>query len=161
MQDKKNRLIYLVTLSLLLSSLEYLIPKPFPFLKLGLANLPLIISLPILPFYEYILLALSKALIQGLVGGTIISPFFLISLSGTFATSLGMFLAYKLLKRNTFVGISVIGALCSNVAQIFMAAALIYGKSIFVAMPYIIGLGIISSTVLGYLANRFYRDSKF
>ncbi len=160
-QDKKNRLIYLITLSLLLSSLEYLIPKPFPFLKLGLANLPLIVSLPFLPFSEYMLLALSKSIIQSLVGGTIISPFFLISLSGTMATSLSMFLFYRLLKRNTFVGISVLGAIASNSAQLFMAATLIYGKSIFVAMPYIIGLGLISSTILGILANIFYRKSIF
>lgn len=159
--NQKNRLVYLASLSLLLSSLEYLIPKPVPFLKLGLANLPLIISLPFLSGPEYFLLALSKAIIQGIVGGTIISPFFAISLAGTLATTLVMFISFKVLKHTTFVGISVLGALASNSAQILMAALIIYGKSILVALPYILALGIITSTILGYLSNLFYRNSIF
>lgn len=159
--NKTNRLVYLVSLSLLLSSLEYLIPKPVPFLKLGLANLPLIISLPFLSAPEYFLLALAKAIVQGIIGGTIISPFFLISLSGTIATAIVMFISFKLLKRTTFVGISVLGALASNVAQLLMSALIIYGKSILVALPYIVLLGIITSAILGYLSNIFYKKSTF
>ncbi len=161
LQDNKNRLIYLVSLSLLLSTLEYLIPKPFPFLKLGLANLPLIVALPILSSGEYFLLAISKAIIQGIIGGTIITPFFLISLAGTAATAVIMKLSYKILRPCTFVGISVLGALASNAAQVSIAALLIYGKSILVAMPYIMLLGIITSAILGYLANIFYKNSAF
>jgi heptaprenyl diphosphate synthase len=159
--NKKNRLVYLASLSLLLSSLEYLIPKPVPFLKLGLANLPLIISLPFLGGPEYFFLAFSKAIMQGIVGGTIISPFFAISLAGTLATALVMFLSFRLLKHTTFVGISVIGALASNCAQLLMAALIIYGKSILVALPYILALGIITSAILGYLSNIFYKKSNF
>ena len=159
--NKKNRLVYLASLSLLLSSIEYLIPKPVPFLKLGLANLPLIISLPFLSGPEYFFLAFSKAIMQGIVGGTIISPFFAISLSGTLATALVMFISFRLLKHTTFVGISVLGALASNGAQLLMAALLIYGKSILVALPYILALGIITSAILGYISNIFYKKSSF
>ena len=60
-------------LSLFLSTLEYLIPKPLPFIRLGLANLPILIALFLLPPKFIFLLIGLKILGQGLVNGTLFS----------------------------------------------------------------------------------------
>lgn len=161
LQDKKNRLIYLSSLTLLLSTLEYLIPKPFPFFKLGLANIPLIITLPSFSPVEYLLLAVLKTFSQAIIGGTLFSPFLIISFFGTLSSALTMKISYSYFKKLSFVGISLLGALASNSVQIIVSALLIYGKSIFVAFPLLLGFGIAASVALGYISNIFYEQSEF
>ena len=164
-QNKKldtDKLIYLASLSLLLSSIEYLIPKPVPFLRLGLGNLPILLALTLLNKKDYFLLALLKAICQGIVGGTLISPFFILSLAGTLASSLSMYLFHHLLKqRVTLFSISIIGALCSNTVQLLLAAVLIYGKSIFIAASLLLGIGVVASAILGLLAEALKEKSRF
>ena len=43
----------LAAFALFLSTVEYMIPKPIPFMRIGLANLPLIIGLGVLTYREY------------------------------------------------------------------------------------------------------------
>ncbi|MGD1821679.1 MAG: Gx transporter family protein [Pleomorphochaeta sp.] len=160
-QNSKNRLIYLTAFALLLSSIEYLIPKPLPFLKIGLANLPLLLGASFLPFHEIIILSLSKSIVQNIISGTILSPFFIITLLSTLSASIFMFISYKLIKRATFIGISVIGAIINNLVQISLSALFIYGSSIFIALPLILSLGIITSIVLGVFANILDEKSIF
>jgi len=60
-------------LCLFFSTLEYLIPKPFPFFRLGLANLPILLSLSIFNPADVLLLVALKVIGQGLVNGTLAS----------------------------------------------------------------------------------------
>jgi heptaprenyl diphosphate synthase len=78
-------------LCLFLSTVEYLIPKPLPFMRLGLANLPLILALDLFPFRAFMALVCLKALGQALVTGTLFSYVFLFSLAGTVASALSMY----------------------------------------------------------------------
>lgn len=165
LQNKKlasEKLIYLASLSLMLSSIEYLIPKPVPFLRLGLGNLPILLALTLLNKKDYFLLAFLKAICQGIVGGTLLSPFFILSLAGTLASSLSMYLFHHLLKnRVTLFSISIIGALCSNTVQLLLASLFIYGKSIFIAAPLLLGIGVVASAILGLLAEALKEKSRF
>lgn len=160
-QNSKTRLIYLSAFALLLSSIEYLIPKPLPFLKIGLANLPILLGSSFLPFGELILLSISKSIVQNIISGTILSPFFIITFISTLFSSIFMFISYKSLRASTFIGISVIGALINNLIQITLSAIFIYGNSIFIALPVVMGLGIISSILLGIFANILNEKSIF
>ncbi len=160
-QDKKTRLIYLTAFALLLSSIEYLIPKPLPFLKIGLSNLPILLGSSFLPFYEIIILSISKSIVQNIISGTIISPFFIITLISTLIASTTMFVSYKIFKKATFIGISVIGAFINNIFQIILSAILIYGNSIFIALPLILSMGLITSIILGFFANLLDEKSEF
>src|SRR5690554_2149317 len=100
----------LAACALFLSTIEYLIPKPLPFMRLGLANLPLIIALGLLNWKEYLLLALLKVLGQALITGTIFSYIVLFSLAGTAASIVAMLLTYNLLKsRVSLIGVSIAG----------------------------------------------------
>lgn len=54
----------LAAFALFLSTVEYMIPKPLPFMRLGLANLPLMIALGVARNKEYALLSILKVLGQ-------------------------------------------------------------------------------------------------
>ncbi len=143
-----------------LSTIEYMIPKPLPFLRLGLANLPVMLAIDILPLPSYFILVLIKILGQGLIGGTLFSYIFLFSAVGSISSACVMLL----IKRSfpmavSFIGISVAGAFTSNASQLLLARYYIFGESAWYIAPPFIALGAISGTLLGLFANRFAQKS--
>ena len=146
-----------------LSTLEYMIPKPLPFIRLGLANFPLLLALDILPFSYFILLAALKVAGQALVSGTLFSYVFLFSLGGTAVSSLFMYALRKGIGKRmiSLVGVSAVGAMVFNAVTLVMAYYFVFGKSIrYVAAP-ILALGIVTGTLLGFLCEYFITRSKW
>lgn len=156
----KHLIARLGALCFFLSTIEYLIPKPLPFLRIGLANVPIMLAISILPFRGYAALVLVKLFGQALVGGTLFSWIFLFSLAGTLSSATAMYLLKKTLRTHiSFVGISVAGAFVSNAAQLFIAQQFIFGEgSRLVAPPFLLA-GIISGTLLGLFANHIAANS--
>jgi len=107
----------------LLSALEYLIPKPVPFMRLGLANLPLVLAAAALPPGPFMLLALLKAAGGALITGTLFSYVFLFSLAGALSAPAMYLLRRAAPRRLGFIGLSAAGALVSNAAQLALARA--------------------------------------
>jgi len=146
-----------------LSTLEYMIPKPLPFIRLGLANFPLLLALDILPFSYFVLLAGLKAAGQALISGTLFSYVFLFSLGGTAVSSLLMYALRKCLGRKmiSLVGVSAAGATASNAVTLVMAYYFVFGKSVLYAAAPILALGIVTGTLLGFLCEYFIGCSKW
>jgi heptaprenyl diphosphate synthase len=146
---------------LFLSTIEYLIPKPMPFMRIGLANLPLMLALDILPFGSFALLALIKVAGQGIVTGTLFSYILLFSLAGTFVSALSMYALRRLLGPAllSMAGISVLGALLSNGAQLVLARFFVFGPSVRYIAPPFLAMGIITGTALGLFCERFMEKS--
>ena len=79
-RDAGDRVVaILAAASLFLASIELAIPKPVPFLRLGLANLPILIALRVLRPRQLLLLLGLKILGQGMVQGTLFSYIILFS----------------------------------------------------------------------------------
>lgn len=117
---------FLGALCMFLSAIEYIIPKPIPFLRVGIANLPILISVDLLPVPFLLLVVVLKVIVQGLVGGTLFSYVLLFCAAGFFSSALAMLHARRLFSvRILLVGVSVIRALIGNTAQILLAAALL------------------------------------
>ena len=148
---------------LFLSTIEYLIPKPVPFLRTGIANLPLMLALDILPFGEVALLALIKVIGQGIVTGTLFSYILLFSLAGTFASVLSMCALRRLLGpgRVSMVGISALGALLSNGAQLVLARVFVFGPGVRYLVPPFLAAGLITGSCLGFFCERFMGKSRW
>ena len=147
---------------LFLSSLEYLIPKPLPFLRLGLANLPLLVTLDLLPVGPFFLLLALKVLGQGLIQGSLFSVIFLFSAAGTLASGALMYALRRLLRdRISLIGVSVLGALASNLSQLALAGRIAFGPSAWLIAPPFLAVGLITSAVLGALAQSYVRRSTF
>jgi len=145
-----------------LSTIEYMIPKPLPFLRLGLANLPVMLSINVLPLPSFFFLVLIKILGQGLIGGTLFSYIFLFSAAGTAASALVMLALKKTFPRGiSYIGISVAGAFASNAAQLVLARYYIFGESAWYIAPPFLAVGAASGTLLGLFANAFAAKSRW
>ena len=81
-----------------MSLAELFVPRPLPFFRLGLANIPLLLGLT-MDAGPYMALLLVKAIGNSYVSGTIFSPFALMSLAQTFASGMAMYGAGKLGER--------------------------------------------------------------
>jgi heptaprenyl diphosphate synthase len=148
---------------LFLSSIEYLIPKPLPFMRLGIANLPLILALDILPFSVFALLVGIKVFGQALITGTLFSYVFLFSLAGTVISAFCQFLLRRLAGPGllSFTGIGVMGGLLSNMTQLALAWAFIFGESIRYIVPPFLAAGAVTGFVLGMFCARFAERSQW
>jgi heptaprenyl diphosphate synthase len=151
---------FLGALCMFLSAVEYMIPKPIPFLRVGVANLPILISLDLLPVPYLLLVVVLKVIGQGLVGGTLFSYVLLFSAAGSFSSSLAMLLTRRLFgTRVSLVGTGVIGALFGNTAQIVLARFLIFGEGAWLIAPPFLAIGTITAALLGVFAERFVARS--
>ncbi len=159
---RRDLVAFLGALCLFLSAIEYMIPKPIPFLRVGIANLPILISLDLLPVPSLLLVIVLKVLGQGLIGGTLISYVFLFSAVGSFASGLSMLLVRRVFGPGiSLVGVGVLGALFSNMAQIVLARLLIFGEGAWLIAPPFLAVGTVTATVLGLFADRFSARSRW
>ncbi len=123
MQSRNKSLAYLSAITLLLSYVEMILPRVVPFFRLGLANSVILLALD-LDFGSFLILAVLKAAAASLMGGTLFSPFFLISLVQSVLSAIVMRLLYKLISKKavSIYGISIAGSAVSAVFQIGLAA---------------------------------------
>lgn len=153
---------FLAALSFFLSAIEYMLPRPIPFMRLGLANLPLLFAVDLLPFGPYMILALIKVLGMSLITGSLFSYIAIFSLAGTLASALAMRSLRKILgsKSLSYLGLCVAGAMASNMIQVALARVFIFGASARFMLPAFLGLGLVSGLVLGSFAQAFaFRSS--
>lgn len=143
----------LIALAFILSWLETFLPNPLegmvPGIKLGLANLVVIITLFRLGFPAAAAISLLRILLTAFTFGNLSMLFY--SLAGAVLSLLGM----KLVQRSdrfSATGISIVGGLSHNIGQIIVAM-LILGSSLVYYLPYLIIGGCASGFLIGLLAS--------
>jgi heptaprenyl diphosphate synthase len=156
-------LAILGALCLFLSTIEYLIPKPMPFIRIGIANLPLMLAIDIFPLSTFVLLLTLKVVGQGLVTGTLFSYILLFSLAGTLFAGLLMYAIRRLLggKYISFIGVGITGAMASNTAQLLLANILLFKGNIQYIVPPFLITGLITGLALGVFCELFSRRSQW
>jgi uncharacterized membrane protein len=155
-------IVRFAALCFFLSTVEFMIPKPLPFLRIGLANMPIMLACELLPFGPFLLLVALKAAAQGIVSGTLFSYIFLLSVGGSLASALVMYAARAAFPRAlSFVGVSVLGAFASNAAQLALAGLVVFGEGMALAAPPVLALGLVTGTLLGFAVNRFSARSSW
>jgi heptaprenyl diphosphate synthase len=160
--DRRLKLAFLAAVCLFLSTIEYLIPKPLPFMRLGLANLPILIAVKYLPLPSFTILMLLKILGQNILSGFLFSHLFLLSLFGTLASGFTEYLLYWLFKKQlSYMGLSIAGALTGNLVQLITADLLIIRGSFYSIAPLFLGLGLAASIAIGLFANYYEKRSAF
>ena len=163
--DRKT-LAMLGAFCLFLSAVEYMIPKPLPFLRIGLANLPLMLALDLFPLPSFLILVCIKVFGQALITGTLFSYIFLFSFTGTFLSALIMYFLRKALfsgKREyiSFIGIGAAGAVVSNLSQLALAYVFIFKENVRYIAPPFLAAGLITGIVLGVFCEAFTRKSQW
>ena len=140
--------------AIVIAILESFIPSVgIPGVKLGLANIVILIILYELGIVEAIVVNLLRVLVVGLVRGTFLSMGFLMSLTGA-VFSLGiMILFYLLIRKFSIIGVSVIGSLFHIFGQILIALIFLGTPYIFLYLPIIALSAIITGVFVGISAR--------
>jgi uncharacterized membrane protein len=158
--EEENALAFFGALALFLSTVELLIPRPLPFMRLGLANLPLLFSLKLYSPRFTLSLTVLKILGQGIIHGTLFSYIFVFSAAGSLASAMCMLLTVRVFGcRMSLAGTGVIGSFASNVTQIVFARFFLLGKGAWLIAPPFLVLGCAAGFLLGIAAERVLEKS--
>jgi heptaprenyl diphosphate synthase len=162
LQDK-YRIALLSAYAIALHGFESLLPTPIPWLRLGLANIITLIALCLYGMRVAMMVTLIRVTISSLFTGTFLGPSFMLSLGGGVTSTLAMGYVLSLVPRLfSPVGLSVIGALFHNMAQLLLAYVFIIQRlgAILLISPFIILLGVVTGTVNGIIVNLIIRNLK-
>lgn len=153
---KRRKFIYLsllVAIGLVLHFFESAIPVPFPVpgAKLGLANIVALLALTTYGTKESIFVSVLRCILGALFSGSISS--FLYSLSGAIASTIAMAIIYIYFKNTfSFIGISVVGGVMHNIAQLTVASLVVSNFGIFIYLPVLMVIGLFTGTFIGLVA---------
>ncbi len=157
-----NILAVLGAVAMFFSTLEFLIPKPVPFFRIGLANIPLLLVIRSFRTRDVLALTFLKVIGQGLINGTLASYVFLFSLFGSFASVLVMLGICRFgSDRVSLIGVSTAGALASNIVQIVLSVLFIFGPSSWIIAPPFLILGTVAGVFVGVVAEYFLTFSRW
>lgn len=140
----------LVSMALAVSIIEQMIPMPFavPGAKLGLSNMIILITLILFGFRKGLKVALLKSVLLMLVTG--FGPSFIYSFAGAMLSTclMGLSLRYC---RNIFstMGVSIIGGVFHNFAQVLVASYILGSVMIFTYFPILTFLGMLTGYFVG------------
>ena len=139
------------SLALILSYVELLIPFNFgiPGMKLGLANLLVVILLYKGCPRDALLLSVIRILLSGLIFGNMFSIFY--SLGGGLL-SLAVMVFLKKTGQFTVAGISIGGGASHNVGQLLVAMFVVQTYQVGYYLPVLLIAGVITGAVIGILS---------
>ena len=155
MKVQKMALLGVLTAAaIVIAILESFIPSVgIPGVKLGLANIVILIILFELGIWEAVVVNLLRVLVVSFVRGTFLSMGFFMSLTGC-VFSLGiMILFYLLIKKFSIIGVSVIGSIFHVAGQILIAMIYLGSAYIFLYLPVIAISAIITGVFVGIVAK--------
>ncbi|MDD6727973.1 MAG: Gx transporter family protein [Eubacteriales bacterium] len=152
----------MVALAFTLSYFESLIPFNFgvPGVKLGLANLVVVVALYIMKPYEALAIAVIRIFLAGMTFGNFYSLAY--SLCGGLLSFAVMFLVKK--TKLSIIGVSMLGGICHNIGQIIVAAIVMKTARIAYYLPVLLVAGLITGLLMGIVSKitveRFSKISK-
>ena len=139
-------------LAILMGYVESLFPPPVPVqgVKLGLANVIVLIAL----YFMGAKAALGINVIRVVISALLFSGFsgFLYSIAGAGVSFIIMVLAKKI-KSSGVIGVSVLGGVAHNIAQIGVAAAVLNTPGLFYYLPVLIISGVVMGVITGIAAR--------
>lgn len=164
MQSHNKKIAYagiLISVGLIMGYLEFLIPLPvgIPGVKLGLSNIITLFSLYNFdPLFTFVVLIL-RVLLSGLLFGNLFGTLY--GLSGAFISFIVMYLVKR---GNIFsiVGVSIMGGIFHNIAQLIVACILISQIKLSIYLPVLLLSGLICGLAVGIISqiiiNRFHNE---
>ena len=140
------------TLALIFSYVETLIPIQFgiPGVKLGLANLIIVIALYRMKLSEAYLLSIVRVLLAGFIFGNYFSIIF--SLAGGLLSLTVMAL---LRKKGGFsvIGVSIAGGVFHNIGQLIIASVIVETFSVMYYVPVLLIAGLVTGLLIGIASD--------
>ena len=155
----KNRVAYFgvfTALALIFSYVESLIPIQLgiPGVKLGLANLIIVIALYKMRLSEVFLLSIVRILLSGFLFGNYFS--ILYSLAGGLL-SLAVMALLKKMGDFSVMGISMAGGVSHNVGQLVVAMLVVETFSVGYYLPVLLVAGLVTGFLIGVAAGEMLK----
>ena len=143
-------------LALIFSYVETLIPIHIgiPGVKLGLANLIVVIALYRMGVREAYVLSVVRVILAGFLFGNLFA--ILYSLAGGLL-SLTVMVFLKKTEKFSVLGVSMAGAVFHNIGQLIMAAIVLESLSITYYLPVLMIPGIVTGLLIGIVANEMLK----
>lgn len=163
-KEEKRKLgfqIVLILMAFYFSLLENLVPKPFPWMKLGLANIASIVGIDRYGIIFGLEITVFRIITAGFVSGNLLTPGFFISISAGIASTFisGILMKYK--ENISKTAVSSVGGLVHNSVQLMVAYFMFFrniplnerGVLIFIAL--FLAAGFISGIITGIFAIKY------
>lgn len=143
-------------LALIFSYVETLIPihLGIPGVKLGLANLIIVITLYKMGIKEAYILSVVRVVLAGFIFGNMFS--ILYSMSGGLL-SLTVMIFLKKTDKFSVMGVSMAGGVFHNIGQLLMAAIVLESLSITYYLPILLISGVLTGFMIGFIANEMLK----
>ena len=159
MKIQKMALLSVLTAgAIIIAIIESFIPSIWiPGVKLGLANIVILVILYEIGIIEAIFVDLLRVFLVGLLRGTFLSMGFLMSLTGAILSLGVMILFYLIIKRFSIIAVSVMGSLFHITGQILIAFIFLETSAVFYYLPIIAISAIITGILVGIGAKLIIR----
>lgn len=146
----------LAAFAAVLSYVEAIISFDFfvPGVKLGLANLAVVVTMYVYGSREAVLVNIIRIFIVGLLFTNLFSILF--SLAGAFI-SFGAMVLIRRTDAFSVVGVSVIGGVFHNLGQLAAAAVIVETYSVIYYLPALLIAGIITGVIIGIVSRTVIR----
>ncbi len=153
---KVVRIAILLSLSVVLSILESIIPifnGIIPGLKIGLANIVIMIAIYIYGFKEAAYISIARIFMVGILRTGLFNITFFFSLGGAILSLIAMIIAKKI---NIFsiIGISIIGSIFHTIGQIIVATIFVNNINTLYYLPWLILFAIPTGLFVGILSKQ-------
>ena len=154
-QKRAFFIAFLGAMAISLSIVEHMVPKPFPWMRIGLANAITLYAFTLLKPREVMLVVLSRVIATSILIGSFLSITFILSFSGALTSFMMMYLFYTYLRKFfSIVGISVIGALTSNTVQLIMVNILFINTRLsYYFLPFILLFALLGGILSGWFSR--------
>lgn len=154
MKTQKITLLGVLTAgAIIIGIIESFIPSiGIPGVKLGLANIIILVILYEIGVWEAIAVDLSRVFLVGVLRGTLFSMGFLMSLTGAVLSLAIMILFRLVVKKFSVVGVSVIGSIFHVTGQILIAMLFLGTVYVVYYLPFIAVSAIITGVFVGITA---------
>ncbi|MBE6136924.1 MAG: Gx transporter family protein [Erysipelotrichaceae bacterium] len=159
MSVKRLAIIAMLTaMAIVLSILESFIPMFIPGVKLGLANVIILIMLYEFKISEALIVDILRILVVAILRSTLLSPTFIMSLSGG-VLSFVIMLIFSRIKVFSIIGVSVLGSISHCFGQIIAAMLLLSSEAVVYYLPFIAILSCATGVLCGLITKLYLKRS--
>ena len=146
----------LLAMAVILGYIESFIPIFIPGVKLGLANVIILIMLYEFKFYEAFIVDILRILVVALIRATLMTPTFFMSLSGGILSFIVM-LIFSRIKVFSIWGVSMLGSIAHGIGQILVVSIIYQTVQMFNYVIILSISGIISGLLMAVIVSLLLR----
>lgn len=147
----------MLSLALVLGLLEGFLPDfLLPGMRIGLANVAILLILYVYGFKDGLYVAILKALLVSMLRGNFLSMGGFMAMSGTLLSYLGMSLLHYAFKKCSIYGVSIFGALLHVLGQILISRIYL-GAAVWGYLPYLLLLSFFTGALVAFLCSLLLR----